>query len=165
MKIEQVVSLIASATIVVWGFVLSNKLSTVEANVNTRIEKTIKSLMPKPDTARRPVAPKMQSKGTYYYFDGIANGKSKRWIDVFQYDVDFPTELQEGYITPAVENNGARYYIWSQNEITRGTPIVCWGIADAQKFEIGHNPNPQDKIYSYVLYPLVGVRKQLSTNP
>jgi hypothetical protein len=135
------------------------RISSVETNVEQRIENTINRLMPKIDTARRVVAPQLQGLGTYYYFTGKVTHDSKKLIHEFKYDVKWPREIWEGYVTRVKADSGAEYYMWSQTKITKGIEISVWVIADPVKWEIGYHKEMKDKIYGQILYPITPVNK------
>ena len=152
-----------SITMFICSVALYLRVANVETNVEQRIENTINRLMPKSDTSRVIVAPELQSIGKYYYFDGKVIGKSVKFINQFEYDVRWPREIWDGYITVVRGKNGGNFYMWSENPITQNIEISLWVIADPHKFEIGYVGGKKD-VYGQVLYPIVPIRKQTTLN-
>ena len=155
--------------IVTIPILMTFQIYSFESRLNQRIENTIQRLMPIkpiPDTARIIVAPPMESIGEYYYFIGKTLNDSEKFMDQFNYTPTFPREIMEGYLTPTEAKNGAKYYIWSENKLLKGTEISIWGIkADNHVIEIGYHKKTKDKVYTSIIYPLVGAGQKININP
>ncbi len=140
--------------------VMYNHVSNVEQHVSERIDATIISLMPKVDTAKRVIAPKLHSiSNNYFYVKGITLNKSTKLINHFEYDPMWPTEIWEGYITPVKLNSGAKYYIWTSIEMKKNMEISVWVLADDRDLEIGYHSNNKEKEYTQMLFPIAPIKK------
>lgn len=96
----------------------------------------------------------LQHKGNFYYFEGKVQGKSFRINDNYDYDVTYPNDVWDGYLTYVVANNGTEYYLWSESKIEgKNDKLAGWFLSDGLcKFQ---HTIKQDTSYLDVIYPIV----------
>ena len=101
--------------------------------------------------------PVLNTKGSFIYFEGKI-GKSFRMSDTYPYSPKYPSEIFDGYIAEAKNNNGDTFFIWSRyNRILSDLKIKGWFFTDnISTFQV------EEDIYAQVLYPIV--EKQIDSD-
>jgi len=92
---------------------------------------------------------RIQTTGNFIYFDGKITSKSRKLIENYTYDLNYPSEIFDGYIYSAESTSGGKYYLWSNNNTYKlQRKITGWFMTDnLSKFQC-------DKEYLQVLYPI-----------
>lgn len=145
--------LITPISILLFITTTNSKLNRIETALS---EASVITEAPLPDSLKQIVAPQMQTKGNYYLFSGESIGGSVNLLDYFDYDSAYPIEVLQGFITPVRSNNGAGYYLWTQNKLSERMPISMWVMTDPnpQKYQFGFEKNPE---YTKIIFPVAPV--------
>lgn len=101
------------------------------------------------------ITAQLQTTNNFVYFQGIIKKDAIRWSDNYEYKIQIPAEIYEGYLTEVNDNNGGEYFLWSRNRIFKtelNTQIKGWFVNGTSAIQ------NNDGKYLQVLYPIVDKR-------
>ena len=106
-------------------------------------------------TVTKVITEKLQNTGGFIYLQGYITDSSIKFSENYDYRIDYPSEIYDGYITYVKSNGGGEYFMWSKNKISnlqKNLEIKGWFMTDNL-----HNLQ-HGKEYLQILYPIVEKR-------
>jgi len=108
----------------------------------------------KKDTVVKTITAKLQNSKNFIYFQGKIIGESFKMKDSYTYNIKYPSEVYEGFLTHVVANDNGEYFVWSKSEINKSTlskEFKGWFFTDGlASFQLN-----DEKKYLQLLYPVV----------
>jgi len=140
------------------NFYLVNKIDKVPTEVSVQVDSSVQKIYKAIKEAHKPVkvvTANLQHKGgAFFYFEGKLKEKSIKITDNYQYDVNYPNEVWDGYWTYAEGTNGTEFYVWSAEKLEMvDRNLAGWFLTDG--LNVIEHIIKRDTAYLQVIYPIV----------